>query len=195
MVMVNKMDYCSLVWFPRGNGRRVLAFTAVAVLRFCTPGLIISPVARSVLAYCVHVAIPLALRGKARRAPYTDERHTCMRRLLAVGVTLESTEIICNKDDICGCARVGCPPLRRYESATRDRLEMAREWATVTLYITKALEAIVAAEMTMRPGFALHSHFLISQVFWFEYLIWKKNLLCRLRNASNCPIMIFRHKK
>lgn len=134
MVMVNKMDYHTLAGFPRGNGRRVLAFTAVAVLRFCSPGLIVSPVARSILAYCVHVAIPLALRGKARRAPYTDGRRTCVRRLLAVGVTLESTEIICNKDDICGRTRVGCPPLRRYESATRDHLEMVCEWATVTLY-------------------------------------------------------------
>lgn len=42
----------------------------------CTPGLIVSPVARSVLAYCARrVAIPLALRGKARRAPYTGGRH------------------------------------------------------------------------------------------------------------------------
>lgn len=121
------------VWnFHVASGRRVLAFTAVAVLRFCTPGLIVSPVARSVLAYRAHrVAISLALRGKARRAPYTGGRRTCMRRLLAVGVTLESTETICNKDDICGRARVGRPPLRRYKSATRDRLEVVREWATV----------------------------------------------------------------
>lgn len=118
------------------SGRRVLAFTAVAVLRFCTPGLIVSLVARSVLAYRAHrIAISLALRGKARRAPYTGGWRTCMRRLLAVGVTLESTETICNKDDICGRARVGRPPLRRYESATQDRLEVVREWATVVFYV------------------------------------------------------------
>ena len=72
MIMVNKMDYYSLARDFRGNDRRVLAFTAVAVLRFCTLGLI-SPVARSVLVYCVHVAIPLALRRKA----YTNGAPAC----------------------------------------------------------------------------------------------------------------------
>jgi len=51
----------------------------------CTPELIVSPVARIVPT--VRVAIPLALRGKARRMPYTDGWRTCVRRLLAVGVT------------------------------------------------------------------------------------------------------------
>lgn len=58
------------------NGRRVLAFTAVAVLRFCMLGLIVSLAARSRLAYRAHrVAISLALRGKARRAAYRRIAH------------------------------------------------------------------------------------------------------------------------
>lgn len=77
--------------------------------------------------------ISCVTRESETRAVY--RRRTCIRRLLAVGVTLESTETICNKDDICGRARVGRPPLRRYESATRDRLEVVREWASVMLCV------------------------------------------------------------
>jgi len=80
----NGLSSRSLVGFPRGNGRRVLAFTAVVVLRFARQSWSFSPVARIVPT--VRVAISLALRGKARRMPYTDGWRTCVRRLLAVGM-------------------------------------------------------------------------------------------------------------
>lgn len=86
MVMMNEMDYRSLAGFPRGNGRRVLAFTTVAVLRFCTLEPIVSPAARCALAYRARrVAISLALRGKARRASVSGRRGAHLRAEIVSG--------------------------------------------------------------------------------------------------------------
>lgn len=78
-------------------------------------------------------AIPLALRGKARRTHVIDGRRTCERRSLAAGAPLESTETIWNKDDVCGRGSCVSTSFRRYESATRDRFKVVRE--LVMLYL------------------------------------------------------------